>query len=94
MLIRRPEDHGVVLRQRRGPKADDRKGGAMTKYKSLFKSKTLWANLVAAIAFFVSKQFGFEISGETIASVMALLNTVLRFSTDSALTIDPAKVTK
>lgn len=64
------------------------------KFKNPFKSKTLWANLVATAAFFISKQFGIEISAETIISVMAILNGVLRFSTDSALTVDAAKLTK
>lgn len=64
------------------------------KFKSFFKSKTLWANLMATIAFFVSKQFGFEISEEMLVSIMAILNTFLRLGTDSALTIDPQKLAK
>ena len=55
-------------------------GGQMEPSKSVFKSKTLWINLIVAIvAFFPS--VAAKVSPEIIMQGMALVNIVLRFFT-------------
>ena len=54
--------------------------------KKWYTSKTIWANVVAAVSLFVTSQFGYKISTETQAGIIAGLNIVLRIITKEALT--------
>jgi len=53
--------------------------------KKWYQSKTLWTNLVAAAAIFVSGNFGVELSGEETGAVLVLVNLVLRLLTKQPL---------
>lgn len=58
------------------------------KTKAFWKSKTLWANVIAFAAT-VGGLFGFEVDAETqatlVAGVMAVINIVMRFVTKDAI---------
>jgi len=49
--------------------------------KSIFKSKTLWANLIAVLAMFAQNSYGVAIEPETQVSILAVVNVVLRLVT-------------
>ncbi len=53
--------------------------------KKWYTSKTFWANIVAAIALFVSLQFGYTVTAEETAVIMAALNVILRTITNEPL---------
>lgn len=48
--------------------------------KKWYKSKMIWANILALIA-----AFGFELSGEEMTAVLAVINIVLRTITKEEL---------
>lgn len=50
-----------------------------------WKSKTLWANIAAAIALFIGMQFGYQVTAEEIAVFLAGINIILRFITKEPL---------
>lgn len=49
--------------------------------KRIIYSKTIWVNLLAFIAFWVQKQYGFVISEELQMQALTLINIALRFVT-------------
>ena len=49
--------------------------------KRILKSKTIWVNLLAFIAFWVQKEYGFVISEDLQMQVLTLINIALRFVT-------------
>lgn len=53
--------------------------------KKWYASKTIWVNVIAAISLFVSNQFGYTLSTETQAGMIAGLNIILRIITKSSL---------
>jgi len=54
--------------------------------KKWYASKTIWVNVIAAISLFVSSQFGYSLSTEVQAGIIAGLNVVLRIITKTSLT--------
>ena len=59
--------------------------------KKWYTSKTIWVNVVAAVSLFVSSQFGYKISTEVQAGIIAALNVVLRIITKEPLTSGESK---
>jgi hypothetical protein len=55
--------------------------------KKWYLSKTLWANLIAAIGTFTAAQFGIEISAEMVVTILTVLNVILRAITKEGLTV-------
>ena len=53
--------------------------------KKWYQSKTLWTNLVAAAAIFVSDSFGIEITAEEAGAVLVMINLFLRVVTKQPL---------
>ena len=53
--------------------------------KTWYKSRTLWLNFLALLAFILQSQIGFVFSPELQAAILTILNFVLRFDTDSSL---------
>ena len=53
--------------------------------KQYFMSKTLWANLLAMVALFVQKEYGFVIDAEVQLGLLAAINAALRFVTKEPL---------
>ena len=53
--------------------------------KQWYKSKTVWANIIAALALFVSVQFGYTVTAEETALILAAINLVLRTITKEPL---------
>jgi len=51
----------------------------------VLKSKTLWVNVVAAIALFVSIQFGYQLTEEETGLALAAINMILRAVTNEPL---------
>ena len=49
--------------------------------KRILKSKTIWVNLIAFIAFALERQFGFPINEELQMQALTLINIALRFVT-------------
>lgn len=49
--------------------------------KRILKSKTIWVNLLAFIAFWVQKEYGFIISEDLQMQALTLINIILRFVT-------------
>lgn len=52
-----------------------------TAVKRIIKSKTIWVNLLAFLAFWVQKQYGFVISEDLQMQALTLINIALRFAT-------------
>lgn len=57
----------------------------LTETKKFFKSKTLWINVLAFIAFIVQNHTGFVISEELQMQALTLVNILLRFVTKEAI---------
>lgn len=53
--------------------------------KSIFLSKTVWANIVAIAGFFVNRKFGYVIPPEAEVEILAFINVVLRTITHDAV---------
>jgi hypothetical protein len=51
----------------------------------VWKSKTLWVNVIAALALFVSAQFGYQITAEETGVALAIVNMLLRTITNEPL---------
>jgi len=51
--------------------------------KPFYQSRTLWVNLLAAVALFTQQQYGYVIDPATQGLILTVLNMVLRFNTDS-----------
>lgn len=49
--------------------------------KRILKSKTIWVNLLAFVAFWIQKEYGFVISEDLQMQVLTLINIALRFVT-------------
>ena len=57
--------------------------------KPALKSKTIWFNFLAVLVL-ISNQFGFadfQLDAETTAGIIAIVNFVLRFWTDKAISV-------
>lgn len=53
--------------------------------KKWYTSKTIWTNVVAAVALFVGNQFGYHLSPEVQGGVIAGVNVILRIITKTGL---------
>lgn len=51
----------------------------------IWKSKTLWVNLLAAIGLFASSQYGIQLSAEMTGIALAGINGILRAITKEQL---------
>jgi hypothetical protein len=51
----------------------------------IWKSKTLWVNVLAAISLFASAQFGYHLSAEMTGIALAGINGILRAVTNEPL---------
>jgi hypothetical protein len=51
----------------------------------IWRSKTLWVNVLAAIGLFASAQFGYTLSAENTGIALAAINSVLRAVTNEPL---------
>ena len=49
--------------------------------KRILKSKTIWVNLLAFLAFWVQKEYGFVVSEDLQVQALTLINICLRFVT-------------
>lgn len=49
--------------------------------KNFLKSRTIWVNIIAIIAFFVQKKFGFVIDETLQMQILGVINIGLRFIT-------------
>lgn len=49
--------------------------------KSIFTSKTVWANVVAVAAGFAAQKFGIQIDAATQVAILGVINLVLRVVT-------------
>ena len=49
--------------------------------KPIYKSRTLWLNVLSLVAFILQFRFGFVLPMEIQASILAILNFILRFDT-------------
>ena len=56
-------------------------------YKKWLKSKTLWVNAIAAVAFFVQAQFGYVVPMEVQGIALTAINLILRAVTKEGLTL-------
>ena len=54
-------------------------------YKIWWKSRTVWLNIVASIAFMIQTMTGFPVPIEVQGYLVAILNLVLRFDTKTAV---------
>lgn len=54
--------------------------------KSWYLSRTLWVNVLAAVALFLQNQYGFVMPPELQAGFLMALNVVLRVITKEGLT--------
>jgi len=52
---------------------------------AIWKSKTLWVNVLAAIGLFASAQFGYTLSAEVTGILLAGINAALRAVTNEPL---------
>lgn len=52
-----------------------------TAVKRIIKSKTIWVNLLAFVAFWIQRQYGFVISEDLQMQALTLINIALRFVT-------------
>lgn len=57
----------------------------MEESKSVWTSKTLWVNLLAAFALFLQNQFGFALDPGVQALILAGINFILRLVTRKAV---------
>ena len=57
----------------------------MDEQKKWYKSKTLWANLLAGVTAMVAASTGFQIDAEVGVGVLAILNLILRVVTKTGL---------
>lgn len=53
--------------------------------KRWFLSKNLWVNAIAILALWLQSQFGFLISAEEQAAILAVINIILRFFANQPL---------
>lgn len=53
--------------------------------KEWYKSKTLWVNSVAVIAFAIQTFTGFAIDPQMQAGILGILNVILRFETSEPI---------
>lgn len=51
----------------------------------VWKSKTLWVNIIAAVSMFLGSQFGTPLTAEQVAAILAGINIVLRALTNEPL---------
>lgn len=51
----------------------------------IWKSKTLWVNVLAAIGLFLSSQYGVNLSAEMVGIILAGINATLRMITKEPL---------
>ena len=58
------------------------------KTKLPWQSKTLWVNTLFLLGFFLQMKYQFIFTAEIQAAILAILNALLRFETDSAIKID------
>ena len=55
--------------------------------KPIWKSRTLWLNLLALVAFILQAQFEFVLPADVQMAILAILNFVLRLDTRTGIEI-------
>lgn len=58
-------------------------------FKSIFKSKTFWVNVIALIGFVVQQRFGFVIDEAIQVQILGLVNIGLRMLTKEPVNWNP-----
>ena len=53
--------------------------------KNWYKSKTFWVNVLAFLAFILSFVFGFNLPAEAMATILTVINVVLRMITKESI---------
>ena len=53
--------------------------------KNFWESRTIWVNFLALVAMVIQQQWGYVVSPELQGLNLIVLNTWLRFDTDSAI---------
>ena len=53
--------------------------------KPFWSSKTLWVNVLAAVALFVQNQYGYALSPDLQAYILILVNIILRTVTKTGI---------
>ena len=51
----------------------------------VWKSKTMWANVIAAVSLFLGAQFGAPLTAEQTAAILTIINIVLRAVTNEPI---------
>ena len=52
---------------------------------TIWNSKTFWVNVIAAIALFLSAQYGVQLSAEMTGAILAGINVILRTITQEPI---------
>lgn len=55
--------------------------------KPIWKSRTLWLNLLALVAFVLQAQYKFVLPADVQMAILAVLNFLLRFDTRTGLEV-------
>ncbi len=53
--------------------------------KKWWKSKTVWVNVIALVALLLQSQIGFELNAEETASILVVINLIMRAITKEPL---------
>ena len=56
--------------------------------KPFYRSRTVWLNVLAAVALFLQNQFGYVFSVELQGLVLMVLNLILRFQTSEPIQLN------
>jgi len=55
--------------------------------KNVFSSRTVWANLAIMVAIVVARRYGYELSVDEQAVIVAIVNVALRFIATQPITL-------
>lgn len=58
--------------------------------KSIYKSKTVWVNLIALVALIVQQKYGFVIDESMQVQALAVINVLIRTITSKPVTWSPS----
>ena len=57
----------------------------MANGKRWFSSRTIWINIIALVALLLQSQIGFELNAEETASILVVINLIMRAVTKEPL---------